>query len=353
MAMGFKDGRSRAYCWWFALGCALAVGFLAGLAEVYLDFFPPKDLKEYLGDKSPLTGIFCPDSDFGVAYRAWPDFCSDNVMQLGPYLPFSRLATDKPVWAFFGNSFVQAPGMLADCARANVHDHCIFNLGRNELFFVRLAQVKLLLDNGLLPERILVELMPVDLVGLGVQPLKTIHVTRHGALTYEPRLPGGPADWLIRHSRVALTAWVRAGRHIGNPRFNKGKLHEGIEDTLLGDVERLFTNLARVTRAKKVPVTVLLIPAYNQVVDGASCGFQDALTTILRPLGYDVFDPREPFCKYPDPRSLFLPDKHFNATGNQILLAELLRHLGDTPSTEAGMPSSTFPGEPSALHIPH
>ena len=68
------------------------------------------------------------------------------------------------------------------------------------------------LDNGLRPERIFVELMPVDTLGLGTQPLQTIHVTPQGALTYKPRLPGGPADWFIAHSRVALTAWVRAGR---------------------------------------------------------------------------------------------------------------------------------------------
>jgi hypothetical protein len=318
--------RSSSRCW-FVLGCVLAVAFLTALAEIYLDYFPTKDLKDYLGEKSPLTGIYVPNNDFGVAYRSWEAFCADNALRMSDYLPLVHRAGEPPLWAFFGNSFVQAPGMLADCARANVHDHRIFNLGRNELFFVRLAQVKLLLDNGLQPERIFVELMPTDTLPLGTQPLKTIRVTSKGALTYEPQLPGGPADWFVRHSRLAMTAWVRSGRQSGNPKFNKGTLYEGIEEPLRGDLERLFTNLARVAGAKNVPVTVLLIPAYHQVVLGASCGFQDTLRPMLDRLGYDVFDPREPFRNVANPKTLFMPDHHFNARGNQVLLAELLRHL--------------------------
>jgi hypothetical protein len=315
--------------WWFALGFVVAGALLAGLAEAFLRLFPPKDLHAYLGEASPLAGIYLPDADFGVTYRSWEAFRADNAERLGPFLPGGSTTEERPIWAFFGNSFVQAPGMLADTARAAIHDHRIFNLGRNELLFVRLAQIKMLLAGGMRPERIFVELMPVDVLELGSQPLASFRVTGKGALTYEPRFPAGPLAWLVKHSRLAFTAWVRAGQHHANPRFNKRTLYEGLEEPLHGDLERLFGNLARLSHEYQVPVTVLLIPAYHQITQGASFGFQDTLAPMLRRQGYDVFDPREAFCRHAEPESLFLPDKHFNEAGNQRLLAELRQHLRD------------------------
>src|ERR671937_775564 len=103
-----------------AAGALVTVLGLAGLGELYLRRFPPKDLQPYLGDESPLTGPFVPDPDFGVAYRSWAAFRDDNAERLGEYLPLEHAADARPVWAFFGNSFVQAPGMLADTARSGV-----------------------------------------------------------------------------------------------------------------------------------------------------------------------------------------------------------------------------------------
>src|SRR5260370_34426577 len=96
-----EDRRPRASRWWFVLGCVLAVALLTGLAEIYLDFFPPRDLKEYLGDESPMTGIYRADSDFAVAYRSWEDFCTDNALRLRPYRPVLQAGGDKPIWASF------------------------------------------------------------------------------------------------------------------------------------------------------------------------------------------------------------------------------------------------------------
>ncbi len=313
--------------WRFALGVGLAVVLLLSLAEVYLRLFPPPDLHPYLGEASPLTGLYIRDDDFAVAYRSWDAFHEDNAQRLQPYLPLCDHPDRRPLWAFFGNSFVQAPDMLADHARARVTDRRIFNLGRNEHLFVRMAQVKLLLEKGLRPERIFMLLMPIDLTNLGPQPLRTIRVTARGALTYEPRLPAGLLGWLISHSRTAFTAWARAGLQRGNPRFQQHTICRGLDEPLLGDVRRLFANLQRITAAHGVPVTVMLVPAHEQIMRREGFGLQDQLAPLLRAQGYDVFDPRDAFLNDPDRPSLFLPDKHFNERGNDLLLRELLRHL--------------------------
>jgi hypothetical protein len=312
---------------WFTLGWALAATLLAALAEGYLRLSPPQELHPYLGEASPLTGTFVPDPDLGVTYSSWEGFCADNTPQIQQYLPLEDQAHGRKVWAMFGNSFIQAPGMLADVTRVALPDHCTFNLGRNEHLCVRLAQIDLLLRQGLQPERVFVEMMPVDVLPLGDQPLATIRVTSKGALTYAPRLPPGAAGRLVEHSQCALTGWARLGRHKGNPCFNKRTLYEGLDETLRDDLHTLFANLARRTQSHQVPMTVLLIPSYHQVAQNASFGFQDTLTALLRPLGYDVFDPREAFRRYPDPEGLYLPDKHLTLAGNQLLLSELLRHL--------------------------
>lgn len=319
----------------FLLGAALAAGLLAGLAEGYLRLFPPQDLHPYLGNHSPLTGLFAPDADFGVRYRSWDDLRGDYAERLAAFGPLHPTSADaRPIWAFFGNSFFQAPGMLADTARESVHDRRIFNLARNELLEVRFAQVKLLLDNGLEPERIFIELMPIDLTRLGEQPLATLQITARGAETYRPRLPGGAAGWVVGRSRLAFTAWCRGGWQRGNPHFNRRTLYGGVEPPLYADTARLFGNLARVTRAHGVPVTVVLIPSYHQVVDGASFGFQDQLGSLFRSEGLDVLDPRDAFRREPHPADLYLPDLHLTAAGNRLLLDELRHHVR-APRAEA------------------
>jgi hypothetical protein len=324
--------------WRFLLGAALAWLVLFGLAEAYLRLFPPRDLHDYLGEDSPLSGVFVPDRDFGVAYRSWQAFREVNAERLEPYLPLRAHPDRRPVWAFFGNSFVQAPGMLADTARAALPERRIFNLGRNEHLFVRFAQVKLLLENGLRPERLFVLLTPLDFVILGRQPLDTIRVTQRGALVYEPRHAEGPLGWLTRHSRTAFTAWVRSGRQCGNPDFRDGSVCRRPEEPLLGDTQRLFGNLARLTQAAGVPVTVILVPGTVQLAGREGFGWQETLTPLLRAQGLDVFDPRVALQAAPDQAGLFLPDKHFSERGNQLLLHELLRHLHygspTDPSTE-------------------
>jgi hypothetical protein len=323
----------------FALGCAAAVLFLGGLAEAFLRLYPPQDVQPYLGESSPLTGIYVPDPDLGVAYRSWDAFAADNAPRLNPYLPFGK--DTRPVWAMFGNSFVQATGMLADTARAAVTDRLIFNLGRNEDPVVRLAQVKLLLANGLRPERIVFTLLPVDMLALGQHPLSIRRVSPKGALTYEPAPPSGPLAWLVCNSRLALTGWLRAQG--GAPSFNATSVYRGLPDGLRADLDYLFDRLARLSHDHRVPVTVLLIPAYHQIAGKASFAFQDALGPLIREKGLDVLDPRDAFCQAPDPEGLFIPDRHFNERGNQILLAELLKHLRPADAPTYGPRNGTRP----------
>jgi hypothetical protein len=310
---------------WSVVGGLLAAALLAGLAEGFLRLFPPRDLLPYLGESSPLTGPYAPDYNFGIGYRSWDAFCTDYAERLDQLGPLDHDA--RPTWAMFGNSFVQAPGMLADTARARMTDHHIVKLGRNEPLVIRLAQIKLLLEQGLRPERVVILLLPLDAAPLGEQPLSTIQVTAHGALTYRPRLPGGPGAWAVAHSRLALTGWVRSGRHKGDPGFRAAQLNRGVAGPLLADLRGLFDNLARVTRAHGVPVTVILLPNHEQVMHGALCGFQDALGPVLRGQGYNVLDPRDIFAGQPDRAALFLPDKHLTPLGNALLLDALLEHL--------------------------
>lgn len=307
---------------------AVIIAF-ALMGELFLRTFPPKDLQPYLGEQSPLTGSYAPDPEFGVTYRLWEAFCADNAERLAEYLPLDRAADSRPIWAMFGNSFVQAPGMLADTARAGVPDRRIFNLGRNESISIRFAQARELLEHGLAPERVIVELMPLDTWGLARSPLASFQVTARGALTYRPRMPPGPAGWLVDHSRLALTAWMRTNNHVAHPLLKASSMLSGLSPEHTADVRQLFAGLAHACHHHGVPVTVVLIPTYDQVQQGAPFGFQDGLTPVLRDLGIDVCDPRTAFCAYPTKPALFILDKHFSPTGNAILLAELLRHFRD------------------------
>ncbi len=308
----------------FCVGVVLAVALLLGLAEGFLRLFPPSDLRPLLGEESGLTGPYAPDADFAVTYRSFADFAAENARALRRCPPLDRPA-DRPVWAMFGNSFVQAPGMLADTARRRVADRLVFNLGRNEHLAVRLAQIKLLLENGFKPERIFVEVMPVDMPVQ--QPLDTIEVTSQGAMTHRPRLPPEPAATVVRNSRLALSAWCRCGLHQAHPGYDRASIHDRLPDTLEADVRRLLTGLARAAHGHGVPVTVLLIPTYDQVCKGASFGFQDAVAALGRAAGLDVCDVRRVFLDHPNKPAQFIPDKHFSPLGNELLLDELLRHL--------------------------
>jgi hypothetical protein len=175
------------------------------------------------------------------------------------------------------------------------------------------------------PERVFIAVMPVDVEPLVRQPLDTYRITPRGAITYDPDWPAGGLGRLVRASALGRTAWIRS--RLALPRTRRPSLYEAVDDGTASTVERLFGNLAPLARRHQVPVTVILIPAYHQVVCKAGFAFQDRLAKVLKPLGYDVFDPREAYLALSNRETLFLPDLHFNAKGNGLLLEELLRHM--------------------------
>lgn len=308
-----------------ALGSALAATVLLAAGELFIRRFPSPDLHRYLGASCPTSGPYRPHATLAVTYRTWDQFQSANADRLAEWTPIDR-ASDRPVWAMFGNSFVQAPEMLADAARKALPDVRIFNLGQNEPLPVRFAQIELLLDHGLPAERILVELMPTDVIELGRQPLRTWNVSPAGALVFEPGLPPEPFASLVGNSRLALAGWCRLGRHHANPRFHPSRLCKEVVPTLEQDLRQLFGHLVMLGKRFDVPITVLLIPTWHQLCVGESWEFQDRLAPQFRALGLDVLDVREPFLVYPNKADLFIPDKHFSEVGNRVLLDALVGH---------------------------
>lgn len=312
----------------FLVGFVAMSVALAALAEVFLRSYPPRDLHDYLGDESPLAGPLAPDDRAGVRYASWQSFAASNAEGLQRAGQLTPTAQDsRPVWAMFGNSFVQMHGMLADTARKAIPSRRIFNLGRNEHLLVRLAQVRLLLEQGLRAERIFIVLLPLDTALLGPQPLETIRVNNKGALTYEPRHPWLPLSLLTDNSRLAFAAWCRSGRQQGNPSFKPKHLNHGIAPSIVADLCHVLEATVAVATKHHTPVTVVLIPNHEQIMGKASCAWQQALKAAFEQRGLDVCDTTPAFLQQPE-RDLFIPDKHFNERGNRILLQAVLAHIG-------------------------
>jgi hypothetical protein len=317
----------------FTAGLAASTLILLAAGEGFLRFFPPADFKPYLGDESGLSGPFRADERLGVQYRSWQAFEEAHPDR-------QTVIHSTRCWAMFGNSFVHMQGMLADTTRAALPDRPVYNLGRNEQLFVRAAQVEFLLDHGARPERIFFVLLPHDACYLAQHSLSQIRVTEQGGVAFAPRDPGGIGGWAIAHSRLALMAWVRSGRHEGVPSFRPQTLVEGIHPSLKADLRRILANLGEASRQHEVPITVVLIPNHEQITRGAGFAFQDELTTTCLECGLDVCDVRRPFVEADDKPGLFIPDKHFSDRGNRLLLAAILAHLGD-----GGTPARTLCGE--------
>ena len=103
--------------------CFLATGLVCGaflalaLGELYLRAFPPLDLHPYRGDRSPISGPFKSNPEFGVSYRSWETFCADNpltasrglhLLGLNPPALIQQTGTEaRPTaksWLVLGNS---------------------------------------------------------------------------------------------------------------------------------------------------------------------------------------------------------------------------------------------------------
>ncbi len=159
--------------------------------------------------------------------------------------------------------------MLADTARQFVPQRFVFNLGKNEPFPVRFAQAEFLLDSGLKPERIFVVIIPLDVL-FARHALDQYGATRGGALVYAPRLPpvGGG---LVQNSRLALKAWTRTRLHqnLTIP-VSTDRVHPAVR----ADLQTVFGHFAEATKRHGVPVTVVLLPDYQQVFGTSEMGLQ-------------------------------------------------------------------------------
>ncbi len=305
------------------LVCALATVFAAG--ELYLRVAPPGDLTPYLPG-ADREGPFRADAKYGVQYRSLEGLAADNPGRFEPYRPLLNNPQSPPIWAFFGSSFAQAPGMLADTARRYVPQRFVFNLGKNEQLPVRLAQAEFLLDAGLKPERLFLVFIPLDVFQFAQHGLDQYRATPGGAIAYEPRLPafGGT---LVRHSRLALKGWTRTTLHLNRPFLSASSLHDRVDDAMRADIRTIFGHFAQAATRHHIPVTVVLLPDYEQVTRGAHFAVQETLAEDARSAGFDVCDVRAAFLAWPNRPELFIPDKHFSEVGNRLLLAEILAHL--------------------------
>jgi len=306
----------------------LLLGIVAGLAvplaagELFVRLLPPDDLQEYLGAASPQTGIYRPDPTLGADYVSFDAFQQSYAARLAELSPLGR-----PCWAWFGNSFVQAPGMLGDTADAAFLGCRAFYLRRNEPLHLRVAQVRLLLQNGLHPQRIIFVILPIDVVLYPAKPLSSILVNARGAITHRARLPSAPFDRVMSRSRLALLAWVRSGRQAHDPGFKAAQVMDAVPAVLERDLGTMLGVLSEAGRRFDVPITLLLIPNREQILGKGAFALQNTLARVGNEAGLDVFDARDVFREQTDKRGLFLPDWHFSALGNRLLFAGLLAHL--------------------------
>lgn len=317
----------------FAIG--LILGLLGPLAagEMYARYRPPSDVNLYLGDLSPLHGPFRPDSALGADYQSFETLRAGYKPRLEELDAFR---SPRPAWLWFGNSFVQAQGMLGDAAQAAMPDNLMVYLRRNEPFHVRAAQLRLLLQQGLRPERIIFVMLPIDTLLSPQRPIASIHVTPNGAITYRPRMPDDPLSSVIGHSRLALLGWVRSGWQNADPTYRPSHSARQVSPFVIDDVERVMRAIGQSARDHTVPVTVALLPNREQIYGKAGFIWQDAVTPIATSHGLDVFDARRVFDGLADKSSIFMPDGHFNPRGNALILAALMRHLDLEPRAAAG-----------------
>lgn len=299
------------------------------LGEAFTRLRLPDDLRPYLGEELRQTGIFKPDPKLGAGYQSFDQF---RALYANRLAALGSLDSPKPTWAFFGNSFVQAPGMLGDTAQATLPEIRMFYLQRGEPLNLRVAQVTLLLENGFRPQQIIFAVLPVDTAELGRQPFASILVTSGGALTYQTRLSGICwTDLLFRNSRLAMLGGVRSGRQAGVPSFRASQVTQFVPQTLQNDLQTIVSSLGSASRAHNIPLTFLLIPNREQIFGTAHFALQDSLIAMCRKEGIDWCDARDIFREAADKKTLFLPDWHFTPRGNQMLLAALRTHLEASP----------------------
>jgi hypothetical protein len=157
-------------------------------------------------------------------------------------------------------------------------------------------------------------------------------VSAEGVIKTRPRWPAPPWHQLVPASSLAAIAWIRSGRSDGDPDFNRQNVAATPSPRLQEDLRRILDHLADTSRRFGVPVTVVAIPDREQIFGRSGFGFQEAMKELSQRAKFDYYDARGPFIESPDKKALFLPDWHFNESGNALLSRGLLEHLRLTGS---------------------
>lgn len=310
---------------------AFAAGFLASLAvvlligEAYVRLSPPKDIRQQTGRVQMADErIYQSDPSIGVTFRSYDAFRSANAQVLSELGP---LDSPQPTWLWFGNSYIHGPSNLADTALRFWPEVRIFALRKHAILPLRAAEARLLLSQGLRPQRIVFAVMPQDLIPIGKRPLAFLDVTADGAITTRLRWPEPPWTPLVTGSQLVTIAWIRSGRSDGNPSFNPRRIAETPSPRVQDDLLRVFNHLAETSHRYGVPVTVLALPEHVQVIGRAPLGFQDALPELARRAGLDFYDARLPFFEEADKASLLRADRYYTERGFMLVLQGLTDHV--------------------------
>ena len=308
----------------FRLVVGIVIGLLLPLVagEAYVRLLPLADLKPYLGDSYSRSGVYRPDPVLRVDYRSPDDFV--------PFDGTPRLRDLKPLnvdrtWLFFGVSF--AGGMSRWAGQSLPSHRTLFYRENGDEFHMRIAQARLLLENGLRPERMFFPMIPVEFARYVLRPLSWVDVNRYGAITYRVRMPGWPLDTLLAHSWLARVAWVRSKLHLASPTYRLSRITESVPQTVIDDFELMLGALGELSRKHQVPATIVLLPDRRQVLGSSKFELQNKISALARKAGLDVFDPQAVFLDYPDKRAMYLPDWHYTSLGQGLLFDGLMAHL--------------------------
>ena len=307
----------------FLLGLLLALAAVLLIGEAYARLSLPQDIRRHFGQGPAQQGIYRPDPEIGADFRSYNDFRAVNAAWLAKLGP---LDLAKPTWLLFGNSFVQGPGHLADTAARMLPELRIFGLRRLIDLPLRAAEARQLLSHGLKPRRIFFVILPVDLLHIGKRPLSFIEVDADGAIATRLRWPQAPWTPAVTASRLATIVWIRSGRAAGDPSFDPRRVAAAPSPRVQRDLLRIFNHLGETSRRYDAPVTVVALPSREQVFGRAGFGFQETLAELTRRAGLDYLDARRPFVEAADKMPLFVPDWHFSAHGNALLVQELVEH---------------------------
>jgi hypothetical protein len=316
------DGKGR---FRFAIGVAIGLVVPLIFGEVYARLYPPADIQEYLGDDSPLTGIYRPDPVLGVDYRSIDDY---RPFEAPPFSEIRPLNVPR-TWLFFGNSF--ARGMSVTAREALPSHRILFFREAKDRLHMRVAEARMLLAHGLKPERMIFTLISGEVAAYVKLPLASVYVNRGGAITYRVRMPPAPWDRLLVHSRLALMAWIHSGLYQAIPRFRPTQITETVPEIVVDDFHRMLNAIGELSRQYEIPATVVIFPDRHQILtEGSRFAMQQTLVALCREAGLDVYDPSPLLLSYPDKKALYLPDWHYTDLGNKMIFADFLAHLEAT-----------------------